>query len=191
MNLICYVQNNNHMAETISKKATLPFTIQTQMEEVWCWAAVGASCALFYNPNSGWTQCKVVNQTAPAKSGDCCSGTDRPSDCVVTGFLDNINHIGSLDTTHIANGFEHGAIPFKKLMEEIDAGRIVPYRVNINGLFHFVAISSYQKSTASEIVTVNDPFFGNSDMEYSVFSSDYKHGGFVTHTFFTQPPQTV
>ena len=179
------------MTDTILKKATLPFTMQQQLEEVWCWAAVGASCALFYEPGSGWTQCKVVNQTEPPKSGDCCSGTDRPSDCVVTGLLDNKNHIGSLDTTKIANGFVQGASPFDKLMSEIDAGRIVPYRMNIKGLFHFVTISAYQKSAASEMVTVCDPFFGNSDMEYSVFVSDYKHGGLVTHTFFTHPAQTV
>lgn len=175
----------------MAEKTLDKFTLQQQEEDVWCWAAVGVSCALFYNPNSDWTQCKMVNLTSPPKLGACCNGSDRPSDCVVQGPLDNKKHVGSLDTANIANGFVENAIPFDQLKAEIDAGRVVPFMVSIDGYTHFVVVAAYKQTAEVNEVTVNDPLLGDSTMEYAVFAKHYKINGFVKYTYFTKPPQTV
>lgn len=176
-------------------KTSLQFTIQQQLLPTWCWSAVGTSIALFYNPNSGWTQCKMATEALLPAPGNCCN-KPLPSPCNTTWFLQNADGTkGSLIKAEIANGFVAGAIPYDKLRTELDAGRIVAYRLQLEvegqKMFHFVAAAGYDNSGDTPMVSIFDSFFGNSVMPYDEFIQHYKYQGFVTHSFFTIPQRTV
>lgn len=191
------------MATKKKKKTLLDFKMQAQLQPAWCWTAVGTSCALFYDPDSGWTQCKVASKSIVPSPGNCCA---NPSglQCDVPGPLLNDNNQGSLATTHIPSRFEEGAIPVRRLIAELDQGRIVAYRLQITlqneidltvggnevkmaQFFHFVVIAGYEFSGSADdknvTVYVYDPFSletGYSTMSYDVFQTAYKcHGGAV------------
>ena len=55
----------------------IPFTIQRQKVEFWCWAAVAASVSRHYTPASQWTQCLVANEVLG--TGHCCLNETSPS----------------------------------------------------------------------------------------------------------------
>ena len=184
------------------KQKDIGFKMQQQQQFFWCWGAVGTSCALYYNPSSGWTQCKVVGGTlAPSNSLDekCCGNLEN---CTFNrvGFLDNPSKQGSFRTTNIANGYEKGAIPFEKLMSELDQGRPVAYLLTIKlkkpitvdntvkeSFGHFVVVAEYVLNGEDQMVTVYDPYYGKSEMSYQVFTENYKAeaGGVVNYSFFT------
>src|SRR6266700_5017599 len=52
----------------------LGFTMQTQQQTQWCWAAVSVSVNLYYDPTSGQTQCAVAN-TALGQTTCCNDGS--------------------------------------------------------------------------------------------------------------------
>jgi Papain-like cysteine protease AvrRpt2 len=39
----------------------LGFTMQHQEQSEWCWAATSVSVAVYYDSQTGWTQCTMVN----------------------------------------------------------------------------------------------------------------------------------
>ncbi|HEX8456083.1 MAG TPA: hypothetical protein VF656_02080 [Pyrinomonadaceae bacterium] len=57
---------------------TLPFVMQTQKREEWCWAAVSVSVAKFYNSQSPWRQCQLVNNQLGL--ANCCP-SGGPAEC--------------------------------------------------------------------------------------------------------------
>jgi hypothetical protein len=184
------------MVTQTAQKVSLGFVIQQQEKVTWCWSAVGTSCALFYNSASGWTQCKMATKAIQPSPGNCCGETAIPA-CDVTWFLENSDRsLGSFIVADIANGFVKGAIPFAQVMAELDAKRPVAYRLKLDyegmTMFHFVVIAGYEVTDAGkQIVSVYDSFFGNAEMEYSRFISNYKYKGSVTHTFLTTPNKSV
>jgi len=168
------------------KSKDLKFSMEEQKEMAWCWSAVGTSSALFYNSKSGWTQCKVANKSIQPAPGNCCKDS-KTSACNCTWYLDNAQHLGSFQTTGIHNGYQEGAISFDKLRSEIDSGRVVAFRMEMDSMYHFVVISGYDTSSDENFVTVNDPFFGGVEIPYGEFKSKYRGDGSVTHTFFSKP----
>jgi len=187
-----------------NKQKKLDFEIQQQQQFFWCWDAVGTSCALYYAPLSGWTQCQVASTTfAPSEvpTGKCCGDHNN---CVFNKIwsLDNPRKQGSFRTTNIANGYEEGAISFEKLMSELDQGRPVAYLLTIrldspvtvgikvlDSFRHFVVVAEYEHNGEDQMVTVHDPHYGTSEMSYEVFTDNYKAeaGGSVNYSFFTSP----
>jgi hypothetical protein len=187
-----------------AKKNVLNFTMQPQQQFAWCWAAVGTSCAHFYDPDSTWTQCKLASASIEPSPGNCCDDPES-LDCDKPWYLITPNNQGSFVTTHIPSSFVTGALPVDKLMTEIDQGRLVAFKLeitlehaldfNIDGqeikipkFGHFVVIAGYEASMASPndqnvMVYVHDPFSldkGYSTMTYEVFQTNYKcHGGVV------------
>jgi len=192
------------MATKKIKKNVLDFVMQSQQQFAWCWAAVGTSCAHFYDHHSTWTQCKVASASIEPSPGNCC---DKPSSlvCDKPWYLITSQKQGSFVTTHISSIIVMGALPVDKLMTEIDQGRLVAYRLEIKlehvldfniddqdisfQVFgHFVVIAGYESPASSPndenvMVYVHDPFSlekGYSIMAYEVFQTNYKcHGGTV------------
>src|SRR5690348_16501276 len=64
---------------------SLVFAMQHQKQSEWCWAAVSVSVSKFYNPASGFTQCKVVN--AELRQTTCCQNGSTAK-CDLPYFLD-------------------------------------------------------------------------------------------------------
>jgi len=197
------------MSAKKEKKVSLDFTMQQQLGHAMCWAAVGTSCALFYDSDSKWTQCKLASQSIGPDTGDCCANPED-SPCDIVWYLQNDENLGSFVTAGIARGYKKGFLPYKKLVGELDAGRIIAFllRMDIDGTInnrnefsHFVAIAGYEWTDSEENVTIYDSFFGKSEMPYKEFVTNYKcHGGtvlghavkdsLVEYTFFSTPTST-
>jgi hypothetical protein len=145
----------------------LPFHMQRQLRSNWCWAAVAASVARFYQPDVDLTQGDVAKKQLGRRK----VGKDRG------------NKIGHLKHSlkivrHAKNPPElKRPLPFEKAQEEIDAGRPICVRTVWRGsqMGHFLAIVGYHKDC--ELLTIADPRFGTSHWHYRAFRDDYRHSG--------------
>jgi hypothetical protein len=154
----------------------LQFTMQHQQQTQWCWAAVTSSVAAYYQ-NPGWSQCRVVNDRLGQTA--CCVSGASPT-CNRPWYLDQaLDRVGELGN-YIASPLTLG-----QLRSEIDAGHPVGVRIGwSNGGGHFVAIGGY---SGAEIVDVQDPWFGQSSVDYFVFRTNYQGSGRWTHSYRTRP----
>jgi len=158
----------------------LDFVMQHQQQSRWCWAAVAASVALYYDPASTWTQCEVANRQFKKK--DCC-GADASGPCNKDRNLQSsLTIVGHLDPPFVV-----GPATFAQAQGETDGGRPLGVRTvwSNNRGAHFVAIIGYQP--LFEMLAVDDPKYGKSDVDYTAFCTDYQNGdGTWSHTFFTK-----
>jgi hypothetical protein len=162
--------------------AVLPFTMQPQQQVEWCWAAVTASVAGYYQ-QPRWTQCGVVNATRGI-SGCCQTGSS--ASCNQPWYLDqSLTKIG--DLAQMVGQY----LPWSQLTSEIDAGRPVGLRIGWSGGGgHFIAVDGY---SASGIVDVQDPWYGHSSVDYRTAVTAYMGSGSWTDSYLTtsasyQPP---
>ena len=155
----------------------LDFAMQHQQQTNWCWAAVATSVALFYDPASTWTQCTVAN--GELNRNDCC-GAGASGPCNVYGFLDSsLTRVGHLD--HMTGS----SSTFAQVQTEITAGRPLCARTAWSGGgAHFLAIIGYR--LLDEMLAVDDPWYGKSDVSYATFNSSYQGSGSWTHSYFTR-----
>ena len=160
----------------------LDFRMQRQLHSNWCWAAVATSVAMFYNPKSKWTQCRVANRNLKRRS--CCGKRGRK--CNKIGHLqDSLKLVGHHETPP----FLKGRIPFRRAQQEIDAGRPIGVRTQWRGgeVGHFITIVGY--NTGLEMLTVEDPTYGKTHVHYRVFCRDYRGSGKWTHSYCTKGEQ--
>ena len=155
----------------------LDFAMQHQQQTNWCWAAVATSVSLFCDPASTWTQCTVAN--AELSRTDCC-GDGASGPCNVYGFLDT-----SLTTVGHLDHWTGSSSTFAELRTEIDAGRPLCARTAWSGGgAHFLAIIGYR--ILQEMLAVDDPWYGKSDVSFATFGSSYQGTGTWTHSYFTR-----
>lgn len=155
----------------------LDFAMQHQQQTNWCWAAVSTSVALFYDAASTWTQCAVAN--GELGRSDCC-GTGASGPCNVYGFLgSSLTRVGHLDHQSGASA------TLADVQAEVDAGRPLCVRTAWSGGgAHFLAIIGYRM--LDDMLAVDDPWYGASDVDYTTFSSSYQGSGSWTHSYFTR-----
>src|SRR6185503_9179094 len=101
---------------------TLPFDVQDQQGDFWCWAATSASISLFYNKNSSWTQCKIA--CTALKRVDCCPAVRR-GPCDKTFFLDEALII----TKNFVEPLIEHPMTFNDIRKEIDENRLIGVRI--------------------------------------------------------------
>jgi len=166
----------------------LKFTMQDQRHDKWCWAAVGASCALYYDAGSDWTQCKIVNNQLSRPEWNCCD--DNPvSNCNVIGMLVKSKpDTGALQLPGVYKSTQEGAVPFGELKAELEAMAPVAFSLKLSlkegvegqdQFGHFVVIAGCREVAGKQLVTVYDsiPGSGFAEMTYETFLHDYKcHG---------------
>jgi hypothetical protein len=159
----------------------LAFTMQRQQQTNWCWAAVAASVAQYYDPGTRWTQCLVAN--AQWFRTDCCGG-GAAGPCNEYGWLDRaLGAVGHLTRV------EGGTSTFAVIDAEIAAGRPVGIRVAWRGGgAHFVAIYGTGELMATgHYVAVDDSIYGKSDHTWADLCTSYRgDGDRWTTTFFTK-----
>ena len=160
--------------------ATLPFSQQTQQQDLWCWAAVTVSVSLFYNAGSGWSQCSLVN--AEVGRSDCCFNGGL-SVCNKTSTLDApLSRTGNLNVMH------NSLVPFPDVVSEIGSNHPLGCRIGWpDGNGHFVVVHGYSDGANGSWVSVADPFYGSSTYVYDAFCTSYRNSGKWTHSYFTQP----
>jgi hypothetical protein len=158
----------------------LNFNMQLQLQTNWCWAATSSSVHRFYKPAAkNWTQCRVANAELTLKS--CCKNGSSTS-CNVPWFLDRaltrVGHFQSMST---------GAFTVAQLQVELQASHPVGCRVGWSGGGgHFVVIDGLSISGSTR-VTVRDPIYGTSSMDYNTFCTAYQTTGSWTHAYNTTP----
>jgi len=158
---------------TLAKK-TLPFTMQSQQQTNWCWAAVGTSVGLFFETGS-WTQCDTATGCLGGGK-DCCK---NPGPCNVYGFLDQ-----SLTYTKSFDSMTSSTTPLSEIEQKINSNKPVCTRVAWNGGgAHFMAITGYDGSK----IVIQDSIYGTTVMNYSSYPASYKGGGSWTHSYYCKP----
>jgi hypothetical protein len=156
----------------------LAFVMEPQLQNEWCWAAVSTSVALYYAPQSGRTQCAVVNDGLEQTT--CCQDGGSAA-CNQPYFLEKALAI----VGHLASDFG-GALDFDRVRAEIDAGR--PFGLCIDwkgGGGHVVAVGGYDAQ--GEMLLVCDSMFGTSHVPLATFPASYQGGGTWSWTYLTQP----
>ncbi|TFF29737.1 cysteine peptidase family C39 domain-containing protein [Mucilaginibacter psychrotolerans] len=160
----------------------LKFTMQSQLQTHWCWAANATSISLFYDPASGWTQCKVADGTLIRT--DCCTAPN-PNPCDKDYYLDR-----ALTTTgNFVPPIISAALIENDIKAEIDSGRVIGVRIgwaSYGG--HFVTVHGYNDTLGTFFVYVADPLYGKSFINLVNFTSSYQGSGSWTHTFYTKAP---
>jgi hypothetical protein len=154
------------------------FSVQTQLQSQWCWAAVSTSVAVFFG-STGWSQCQVAaDELNPL---DCC-GADASTGCNIPWYLDTalqrVGHFGRMDAS---------SEPFTVVQGEINGGRPLGCRIQwVGGGAHFVALGGWSSATdGTEYVDVYDPYYGFVQATYNSFVSSYRTSGDDwTHSYF-------
>lgn len=165
--------------------------VEPQQQTQWCWAAVSNSVSHYYDPNSGWTQCAIVN--AELGQATCCT-TGSSAACNQPWYLNlALTRVGCLQSVAA------GTLPFATLQSLTNANTPPCARQQwAGGGGHFVAIvccfqfrslgpSSSGGGATSNRVSISDPWYGDSIVDYSTFVSGYMGTGTWTDNYLTQP----
>ena len=175
-------------ATVAPSKGGCAFTMQTQIQDNWCWAAVATSTSLHYNSSSGWTQCQVANKILARPSGvDCCASGSDP-ECDVEWYLDK-----ALTETSNLHDVRAGAVGFPDLTTLLDGDRPLAARVEWSGGGgHFLMFHQWEKTASGmEFVIVADPYYGGRTVPYNDCVHRYPATatttGTWTHSYWTQP----
>ena len=163
---------------------TLPFIMQTQKRDEWCWAAVSVSVAKFYDSQSSWRQCQLVNDQLGL--ANCCP-SGSPAECNQPWFLElGLDRVGHLELK------EEASVPFQSVVDEIDGGRPLGcFILWPGGTGHFVILNGHATDFGAnpprEWVSVEDPKHGHSDYAYLKFLVSYRKVGVWTFSYLTRP----
>ncbi len=184
--------------------SVVEFDCQTQTESNWCWDATGVSLALFYDPTSGWTQCKFAN--LHLGQTDCC--TNPSSSACNQGAWPNIawpkimqlesnitvSHgtsstgtptTSSTELTSVTNAFQ------SKLNESNVVGCNVDWWQSNGSSYwrvggHIVIVTGM--SGNQQYVTVQDPATGYHVVKLSDFVNAYAGQGYLGNQYYTSGP---
>lgn len=161
----------------------MPFPMEQQHENNWCWDAVSVSLEHYFNPESTLTQ----EQFAVEELGVPLAEADEPN------YLSN-----TLTDLHLLNGAPlDGFLSFADIQAQLAANLPVCVKIAWNeGGFHYLVISGYGVSPAGDPqVYVSDPIMVDSDIttwDYDAFvftySPDYTNAeGAWVNTMLVQP----
>ena len=158
----------------------LNFTMQRQLQTQWCWAATSVSVSEYYDPDTHWSQCTMVN--AEKELTTCCRDGSS-EDCDTPNVLD-----APLSRADVLDHKQTGSVGYDIIRREIDAGRPLAWRIRWSGGGgHFAVIEGYQ-SFGDEWVAIDDPLYGASDLPVSTLTGgSYQGTGSWSHTYFTRP----
>jgi hypothetical protein len=182
------------------------FSMQTQAELQWCWAAVAVSVNDFLDPvppgaNPAWTQPTLAAKILP----HTCTANPSPNDpCDVSWSLDSA-------LMALGNLFQPGGALFNQFVKFADlqaywAQLQFPICARIvwqdgSGNAHFIALTeAVQFSNGQQLVTVHDPAptaFGPAQWDYDALRFSYQSPpyspltgqpqGVWNDTYFVQP----
>lgn len=153
--------------------------IPRQEQTNWCWCATTLGVHKLFNSADTTTQCQAANRILGRT--DACG---NPSDQA-------INKPYLLDQAFAAFGHLRAPIVGTPLSPgQIDAemltGKPVGTRIGWSGGGgHFMVVEGYL-ADATPRVAINDPIFGRSDIDYSLYVTSYQGTGSWTHSYLIQ-----
>jgi hypothetical protein len=168
--------------------ADLPFLIDHQMQDQWCWAAVAIGVCRFYNDQKWRQQCDLVNAIfAPIRGDtDCCEDGDT-SNCNMPWALDVVLNTAG----HLVQPVR-GPLTFEELKQQILVQkRPLAVRIMLADLMttHFVVVIGCDEAgDGGQWVKVADPggSTGNTNtIEYAALLNDYKPGANWDQSYLT------
>ena len=180
----------------------MPFPIEQQQQDQWCWDAVSDSVDHYFNPNSTLNQCRVAQQVL-ATDADCCNnpGADACNRTeklqVALGDLGRLNKTLVIPSDCVGTPFS-SLNDFAGIKSEIDNGRPVGVRIQWFGgtKGHFVVICAYKEfASGFRTVDIADPFYGELigdeyfgiwTIDFDQFPAAYQGGGDWTATFLVK-----
>jgi papain like cysteine protease AvrRpt2 len=159
---------------------SLAFAMQTQQQSNWCWSAVAVSVAGFYGtPNPTPQQCDLASQELSAA---CCPAGSNAA-CDVPWYLDK-----ALQRVAHLNTWASGSAVMAVIQGEIKGDRPLGVRIAWStGGGHFVVVSGYATPPTGDLVTVEDPIWGQSTLLLAVFQASYQGSGSWSHSYWTTP----
>ena len=163
---------------------TLPFIMQRQRVDFWCWAAVASSVSHHYTPASPWTQCAVAN--AVLGTAHCCLDANSPTCNRMSTLEGALRRTGNLPP----NGVKDGPATPDQLRAQIrDARRVVGCGIRWADLRgHFVVVYGFSVDSNGALwVAVADPRYGPSEYPYNAFVSRYRETGRWMVSYVTEP----
>lgn len=154
--------------------------MERQLHSNWCWAAVAASVANFYEPKSKWTQCAVVGRELGRRV--CHRKGANGKDNVFGHLQKSLKIVGHAKRPP----YVKRSLTFDRAQREIDAGRPLGVRTQWAGgnIGHFVAVVGYHKQF--DMLTVADPYYGRQNVDYEAFRNSYRGLGTWTHSYCTK-----
>lgn len=170
------------------RSVAIEFEMQEQCHSNWCWAAVAASVATYYNQGRVVRQCEVAD--LDLKRDDCCQhpcgeeGVDFNVTNVLASPLNRLRCLERYARKKRATADE--------VLEELTAERALCARlVWRDGGAHFVTIvGCWRDAEGNVILVLDDPFWGRSEYSYDGFAEHYQLlSGKWTDTYFTTRPQ--
>jgi papain like cysteine protease AvrRpt2 len=164
-----------------------PFRIQHQEQDQWCWAAVAASLCVFYQDDTGRTQCELANRFLEAVSGDvdCCSEGSSDECNVPFGLSSALRVLGHIQLP------ARGALSFEDLGAQISANRPVAVRILMEDFSaHFIVVTGCdQTSDGRRWVKVADPSVASANLatiEYDDLRKNYRPGAKWDQSYLTK-----
>ena len=160
----------------------LPFVMQAQLQDEWCWAATSCSISHFYDGSSAFSQCIIVNNLL-GESVCCTDGSS--AECDKPWYLNRaLTLTGNLVTA------QQTFIAMAALQAELAAGHVVGVFVGWRGGGgHFLALSAVDVPASR--VLVGDPLNGTSDYDLTAFTNNYRGAGEWNGTYMTHAPAGV
>lgn len=160
----------------------IPFLMQHQKVEFWCWAAVASSVSQHYSPASQLTQCVVAN--AVLGTTQCCFNENA---CNRMATLEGaLTRTGNLPPNGVKGA---PATPVELRTQIRDARRVVGCGIRwADTRGHFVVLHGlYLDGNGVVWVTVADPKYGPSEYPYDSFVSRYRETGRWVVSYATKP----
>lgn len=168
-------------------RAMLDFDMEPQCHSNWCWAAVAASVAAYYDQGTYKPQCAIAD--LELERADCCEppcGAAHIDVNVTNVFASPLNRV---DCFQRLSRFQQ-AQP-SEVREELEAGRPIGVRtVWPEGGAHFLAIiGCWSDTDGAPMLALDDPFWGRSEYSYERFCNHYQLlGGKWNDTYYTKRP---
>jgi hypothetical protein len=158
---------------------SIPFKMQHQEQDEWCWAANAVSAARYLG-RKPLSQCALVNDELGRNS--CCSHGGS-EECNQPFYLEDALSAAGCHFRHVDHAISAAAIG-----AALSAGTAIEARIGWtdgNGTFdgsgHFVAITAIEPTTS--MLHVADPWYRTSTIAYDDFAHAYKSVGVWTDTY--------
>jgi hypothetical protein len=165
--------------------------LQMQQQTNWCWAAVGTSTTLFFDPKNLLTQCSLAGGFLKQTPGFCCSEANAGGPvCNQFSFLSQV--LTSIDSLA---SFAQTTLPLQSIRAQIN--NAVPMAARIGwsgGGGHFVMITGVgpddPRGDNFTFVEIEDPsqsYYGSHFVPYATLIQGYRGSGTWTHYYLLKP----
>jgi len=179
-------------SEVLIRSASLMgVDLQMQQQTNWCWAAVGTSTTLFFDPTNALTQCALAGAFLKQSPGFCCTGTNGGGpQCNTTASLSAV-----LTSTGTLMSVTQGTLPLQGVRAQINNAVPIAARIGWDGGGgHFVMVTGVgpddPRGDNFTLVEIEDPSqsdYGSHFVPYATLVKGYRGSGTWTHYYLLQP----